>query len=911
MSNLPGILFRPAVGLMNRLRYPQKFVLVGVVLLIPLVIVFMQYLASTNGNINFSSREKLGLRLAAPLMDMLVHVHQHRIATAQSQAGDTTARQSLTDLRVKIEQDIKAIDRENLQIGQTLAIRDEWAKVRGQWNAVQYASLTADEEHSKFSQELQNLIVVVGNNSNLILDPDIDSYYYMDLTILKLPPLSDYVAQLHAYSVALNSRRTITPQDRAILTIYVSLARNTLMASIRSFGYAGEYNRPLNDRTTAAVNTYRDNVERFLSDIDFALVAPDASGDGARAPIDLSDAPAALDAVAVIYDRVVPELDGIITSRVNRLVSFQNLTLIVAALAVLVAAWLLVGFALSVRSSIRSMQAFTGQLVAGNVPEQLTLPNRDELSDIAVSFNNIAHELTMTRDEALEASKAKSAFLANMSHELRTPLNAVIGYAELLEEESTEEGMDWAVKDLKKIQAAARHLLALINDILDLSKVEAGKMDVYLEVIDVPRMIADIRATINPLVEKNSNTLEVNCPAEVGQMRADLTKTRQILFNLLSNASKFTEKGKVSLTVERTEGNGGDWFVFTVKDTGIGMNAEQLARLFKEFSQADSSTTRKYGGTGLGLAISRRFAQMMNGEIEVTSEPGVGSTFTVRLPAALPKSQPAQIMPDGQVITPAGASVVLVIDDDPTAREVLARFLLREGYYVEQAVDGAMGLQKAKELKPDVITLDVMMPGIDGWSVLAQLKADPEMADIPVIMTSMVSEQNLGYALGAADYIVKPVDRDRLINVLRKYRMSSTSSVLIVEDDAALREMMRRVLEKENVKVVEAENGRVALNRLAGMTPEVIFLDLTMPEMDGFEFLTEIRKNEKWRAIPVIVVTAMELSADQRKQLNGQVQSVLQKGVLQGDRLFAEIRAMVAGYAKPSAAEPTTKSAVK
>jgi signal transduction histidine kinase/DNA-binding response OmpR family regulator len=895
-------IFKPSIRLMNRLRYPQKFVLVGLVLLLPLIIVFVQYLSTTSTTINFSSRERLGVQVLAPLADLLQHIEQHRVMTAEANTGDTVSAQNLGGLKAKIDQDIAAIDKEDAQTGVILGISDDWKKLRDRWSALKVAPITADEAHTKFIQDLLNLIIVVGNNSNLILDPDIDSYYYMDLTILTLPPLADSIAQLHALGVAVNSRRTLTSQDRAILSIYVGLARNGLKASLRSFAYAGNYNKASNARIEEAVNAYREQVERFLTEIDLALASasPGAGtrAGSARAPLNINDASPALNEVFKIYDRALPELDNVVTARIDGLVSRRNLTLVVAALAVIFATYLLIGFALSVRSSIQSMQGFTQQLVAGNMPEQLTLPNRDELADIAVSFNNIAHEFTKTRDEALEASRAKSAFLANMSHELRTPLNAVIGYAELLEEESTEEGMEWAIKDLKKIQAAARHLLALINDILDLSKVEAGKMDVYLEVIDVPRMIADIRTTIVPLIEKNGNQLVINCPDDIGQMCADLTKTRQILFNLLSNASKFTEKGHVTLDIVRTETNGIDSFIFTVKDTGIGMSQEQLGRLFKEFSQADSSTTRKYGGTGLGLAISRRFALMMNGEITVTSELGVGSTFVVTLPAAMPKMQPTQTMPNGQQVMPTGAYVVLVIDDDPTAREVLARYLLREGYYVEQAVDGAMGLKKAKDIKPDVITLDVMMPGIDGWSVLAQLKADPEMAEIPVIMTSMVSEQNLGYALGAADYIVKPVDRDRLINVLKKYRTNANPHVLLVEDDAVLREMMRRVLEKESVHVAEAENGRVALNRLSGGMPDMIFLDLTMPEMDGFEFLTEMRKNEKWRSIPVIVVTAMELSQDQRKQLNGQVQSVLQKGVLQGDRLFAEIRGMVAGYVK-------------
>jgi len=529
-----------------------------------------------------------------------------------------------------------------------------------------------------------------------------------------------------------------------------------------------------------------------------------------------------------------------------------------------------------------------GTFAAGTVDLLQTFADQ---SVLAIQNARLFREIEEKSRQLALASEHKSQFLANMSHELRTPLNAIIGLTEMMSTNAARFGTEKAVEPLRRVNRAGMHLLGLINQVLDLSKIEAGKLELAPESVTLAPLIDEVIGTARQLAEQNNNRLVVEAEDDLGSLTVDPMRLRQILLNLLSNACKFTKQGAVTLRVRKVL-DGRPFVEFAVADTGIGMTPEQQAKLFEDFTQADSSTARQFGGTGLGLAITRRLARMMGGDVTVASEPGKGSVFTVRLPG---RETGARAPADGAGAG-AGTNCVLVIDDDATARELIADQLKSEGFAVAAASGGLEGLKLARELKPIAITLDVMMPDLDGWSVLAALRQDAELADIPVIMVTVLDEQRRGAALGAVGYLTKPIERESLHRLVARFRAAAPPTrVLVVEDEEAQRERVRGWLAGEQWAVRQAANGREALASLRETRPDVILLDLMMPEMDGFAVVAALQAEAAWRDIPVIVITGRELGAQDRARLNSGVQSVLVKDAITPAQLVARIRRLVSG----------------
>lgn len=511
--------------------------------------------------------------------------------------------------------------------------------------------------------------------------------------------------------------------------------------------------------------------------------------------------------------------------------------------------------------------------------EQALIRANEHLED---KVRERTRELSEANERAIEASQAKSDFLSNMSHEIRTPLNAVIGFSEFVLEELEEAGDEDLSNDVHRILDSGRHLLSLVNDILDLSKIEAGKMELFADDIVLSELIGEVTATSQSLMEKNGNRLVVEIAPEVPVVvRNDPVRVKQILFNLLSNAAKFTRQGTVKLSVAMGTEAGIPVMRLAVADTGIGMSPDQLERLFQDFSQVNSSLTREFEGTGLGLSICRRLTDMMGGRIEAASALGEGATFTVTVPAAVGEAvESVARMPVAAAENDrAGGCMVLVVDDDASARAILARYLMQSGFQVAVASSGAEGLERARALRPDAITLDVVMEDKVGWDVLTELKSDPETMGIPVIMCSFLDDERRAATLGAVAHLVKPVSRDRLTSVIARHIKRSTGDyILVVDDEEYWRNLLSMASRRQDVDVAVAADGREALGIMeARGTPVCVVLGLDMPVMDGFKFLHQIRSIEEYRNVPLVTVTGTALSTRESAFLTAASTHVFQK----------------------------------
>ncbi len=1222
-----GWFFLPATGVMNRLKYPQKFALISLLFALPLALATYFMVTELKIRYDFGQKEIRGDAYLRPLRQLLEHLPQARGIAREFAAGNQPARPDLLRMQAQVSEDFRALEAVELDLGAQLATADDYQALRNGWDflskkTLEIDSTASDDLYAKLISDARALMSKVGDSSNLILDPDLDSYYLMDSVLLKLPEGADLLAQLRLFLARPQASGSSSAADRAERIRQIGLIRSNFENLQLGLEVAFKNNPSgtLKPRLGKPVEECLTAVRQWLEAIERATAAEgDVDTKGLA-----KQSEEALYLTFDLWDRSVVELDQLLTTRIDAFVARLKIALIVLAVFLCLVVYLFIGFYQGVKSTIRSLGEASERMSSGDIGHEVTLQTRDELGEVARSFNSVATrvrvewqqaqdeskraraaearvrdqeaqtrsivdgaldavvtmdsegkitwwnpqatamfgwkreeavgrkvseliiplphreaheagiwrflkegelgilgkrieitalhrdgrevpieltvshcktgdawmfsgfmrdiserkraerelahqsklvkllqlvavsanearnvdaalqvcidricentgwaighayrrseenpdemlptriwhledaaryaelraltertpflrgeglpgrvletkswqwiqevtmdpnqerarllfalgirgglafpimvgsevvaalefftrepvepdegltkamlhigtqigrvyertrseaELRVARDAAEAANRAKSQFLATMSHELRTPLNAIIGYSEMLSEEASDLGQASFINDLGRINAAGKHLLSLINNVLDLSKIEAGKMELFLETFDAAKLARDVVNTIQPLVQKNHNRLEMTCPDDIGKMHADQTRLRQCLFNLLSNSSKFTSNGLLRLCVERFDRNGAEWIRMAVQDTGIGMTPDQAKRLFQAFSQADASTTKKYGGTGLGLVISRKFCQMMGGEISVASEYGKGSTFTLEVPRLVPdpKADAAPMAAVAEAVLAATPSAergdpILVIDDDPTVHDLMRRILTKEGYQVITASSGEEGLKLAMQVRPVAITLDVVMPVMDGWAVLARLKAVPELASIPVIMVTMLDNQEMGITLGATDYLAKPIDRERLLQVLEKYRtVGSPDEVLVVEDDVPTRDIMRKLLEKEGIRVTTAENGRVALERVRERRPGLILLDLMMPEMDGFEFLRRMRADPLCRALPVIVVTAKDLTANERVFLEGRVRGILLKDANGIESLQTEI----------------------
>ncbi|MCG8350370.1 MAG: ATP-binding protein [Chloroflexales bacterium] len=588
-------------------------------------------------------------------------------------------------------------------------------------------------------------------------------------------------------------------------------------------------------------------------------------------------------------------------------VSFQGLGVALVAIAI----GSLVALALLQRWMVRPIKVLSraaNRVAAGNLDQTLQVSSRDEIGNLQAVFNQMIHDLReqrtafeqrtaaeKARAAAEQANRAKSAFLAAMSHELRTPLTAILGYSELLQIETRDLDLTTIGQDVERIEQAGRHLLHLVDDVLDFTKIEAGKMELVTETFDVSMLVNDVAMISQPLIKKNDNLLEVHCDAELGTMHSDPTKIRQVLLNVLSNAAKFTEHGVISLHVSRDKEANGDWILFQVDDTGVGMSPEQVQGLFQEFGQPSTAMTAKYGGIGLGLAISRRLCWLMGGDMTVVSALDYGSSFTIRLPALVDESQ-CNI--DTLVSNPTLNGIVLVISSDASVRDTIACSLSRTELTPMPAASKYEGVRLAKDLHPNAIILDLCLPEGDSWQTLITLKADPNLVDIPLITVAIAQQRKVGFTLSGLDYLTEPIDQARLTELLQKIssvrvmgaaQNPQTKRSLIVSGDPTRRAALLHTCEQAQWRVDVVETGQAALERLTNFNPELILLDLILPESDGIWFVNTLRSIETKQTIPVVIVLSSELTATEQQRLTNSVEQILQNGARDLPDLLSEI----------------------
>ena len=570
-----------------------------------------------------------------------------------------------------------------------------------------------------------------------------------------------------------------------------------------------------------------------------------------------------------------------------------------------------------VMGSLSRFSELDKEIISNSLPQLgiaiANAKNYEETQKLSHEISSKNIELNAKNSELEKAYRVKSDFLASMSHELRTPLNSIIGFSSVLLGHGGDPLTEDQRKAVEKVLKNGRHLLQLINDILDFSKLESGRMTVNVEVDEVADVIAGSVMTVEAMAKGKNIEIVQRIPEGLPVLQTDILKIKQILVNLLSNAVKFTEEGNISISVAQKN----SFITFAVTDSGIGIEEKNLHKIFEEFQQIDSSNTRKYKGSGLGLPISRRLAKLLGGDLTVESVYGKGSTFLLMIPIVykdsvhanleeegtitLEAAEPATIAPqyedrkrevsgDTMLETMTKGPLVLCIDDDPEVTELLKKYIVPEGFSVVEANSGDDGIAKAEAMLPSIITLDIMMPSKDGWQVLRELKQNPKTREIPVVIHSIIENRPLAFSLGAVGVLTKPTDSNELITILRREVNSKERYVLLVDDNEDFLSAAEKIVKGEGYVVKTATSGFKALEILQESTPAVIFSDLMMPEMDGFQFIQRLRNNDRWRNIPVVVLSGKDLSIKERRILKSRITDYLRKSEFSAELLTAALK---------------------
>jgi signal transduction histidine kinase/DNA-binding response OmpR family regulator len=850
-----GTIWRPGVAILNRLTYPRKFALISLLFILPLVLVLALLLQELNARVAFAQKERVGTQYLRPLHKLFAHMIQ---SAALKPAPD--------ELRRQIDQDFEELAAADRRYGDELQTTPLFQALQVRWQALdEQAAPQSDARATQLIGHISTLIAQTGDSSNLILDPDLDSFYLMDNQVRNLPEAAELLAEALVLGESGATRGALTIDQRGRLIVLAGLLRSNAEKTRRTMQVAFQANstQTLPAQLTPVLLEHTITTEAFLETLDRELL--NAQQITIQPSTYVALGAQALEARFKLWDHGIIELDGLLQARIAliwRTIFFIGLFSL-AALAVV--SYLLAALYHGVMLTISSLEDAARRMSSGTVAEMVQLDNRDELAQVARSFNSIASALVSARVAAEEANALKTKFLANMSHELRTPLNAIINFTHFLGDPDYGTLNDQQQLFHSRVIYNAEHLLGLINDILDLVKIEAGKMDLQREQVDLQALLHGVMSTGLGLTKTKGLELTLDAPDELPPIWADKTRIRQVLINLVSNAAKFTDQGGITVRARKL----GGFVQIAVQDTGIGIGPKDQARIFDEFQQVQDSMDRSYGGTGLGLPISRRLIEMHGGQIELESAPGAGSTFRFSIPVAPPAAPEEQIALGGPLIT--------VVDDDLDSHRILRHILGGAGYQVRSILDSRGALDELRRHIPALIILDLIMEPVDGWAVLADLQRDPLLREIPVVICTVADavREEVGLLANVQAHIQKPVRRDDLIALVRQ--ITPGAPVLVVDDSSDDRRVLSMVIESIGYEAITAPDGAAALVALARDRPSLVLLDLMMPEMDGFMFLERMQSYPEFADIPVVVISAKDLDAAERAWLNERTRACLRK----------------------------------